>query len=90
MKKAQVFYWRVTLRQQGRTNAVTVQPIAADKLQASHRAAHMLGVEWRSNARHMEIAGPYKALAEQIRQWNRTYPQWSTERVAQKHSGLEG
>ena len=82
MAKQKVICWEVVLTRPGLTSQQTVQPVAKDKLQASHRAAHMLGVSWRENVRYMEIRGPYKATAGQVREWNRAYPQWSTERDA--------
>lgn len=79
-QKQTVFLWRVTLLRPGYCTPTTLQPIAMDKLQASHRAAAMLGVPWKENARYMTIDGQIKAQAYQIRQWNEAYPQWSTER----------
>jgi hypothetical protein len=85
-KKEQRFYWQVTLELPGNKLPAGVEhvrivfPIARDKLQASHRAAGMLDVEWRKTARYMTVSGPFKAQAQRVREWNRSYPQWSTER----------
>ena len=80
MAKQKIVYWELVLTRPGLTAQLTVYPVAKDKLQASHRAAHMLGVSWRETAGYMEIRGPYRATAGQVREWNREYPQWSTER----------
>ena len=80
MKKESVYFWRVTVIRPGYINPSTVCPIAKDKLQASHRAANMLGISWKENARYMTVTGPIKAQDYQVRQWNEAYPQWSTER----------
>lgn len=60
MKTTPMALWKVTL------DGKTVQVPAQDKLQATHRGAALLGVQWRKTAAQMDVLRLRKASSRDV------------------------